>query len=74
MSADTSHVHLSPTPVSRVQWPSLTVALVIMVSEDGQVENRIIDTPAGLPVSALSEASNYLGARLRGFSFAGRSC
>jgi len=41
-------------------------ALVIMVSEDGQVENRIIDTPAGLPVSALSEASNYLGARLRG--------
>src|SRR3954469_10715568 len=41
-------------------------ALVIMVSEDGQVENRVIDTPAGLPVSALSEAGNYLGARLRG--------
>jgi heat-inducible transcriptional repressor len=41
-------------------------ALVIMVSEDGQVENRVIDTPVGLPVSALSEATNYLGARLRG--------
>jgi heat-inducible transcriptional repressor len=41
-------------------------ALVIMVSEDGQVENRIIDTPIGLPVSALAEASNYLNARLRG--------
>jgi heat-inducible transcriptional repressor len=41
-------------------------ALVIMVSEDGQVENRVIDTPIGLPVSALSEAGNYLGARLRG--------
>jgi len=41
-------------------------ALVIMVSEDGQVENRVIETPPGLPVSALSEASNYLGARLRG--------
>ena len=41
-------------------------ALVIMVSEDGQVENRVIDTPAGLPVSALIEAGNYLGARLRG--------
>ena len=41
-------------------------ALVIMVSEDGQVENRVIDTPAGLPVSALAEASNYLNARLRG--------
>ncbi len=41
-------------------------ALVIMVSEDGQVENRVIDTPAGLPVSALIEASNYLNARLAG--------
>jgi len=41
-------------------------ALVIMVSEDGQVENRVMDLPSGLPVSALSEASNYLNARLRG--------
>jgi heat-inducible transcriptional repressor len=41
-------------------------ALVVMVFEDGQVENRVIDTPPGLPVSALWEASNYLGARLRG--------
>jgi heat-inducible transcriptional repressor len=41
-------------------------ALVVMVSEDGQVENRLIDTPSGLPASALSEASNYLNARLRG--------
>ncbi len=35
-------------------------------AEDGQVENRLIETPLGLPVSALSEASNYLNARLRG--------
>jgi len=41
-------------------------ALVIMVSEDGQVENRVIDTPPGLPLSALIEASNYLNARLAG--------
>jgi heat-inducible transcriptional repressor len=41
-------------------------ALVVTVSEDGQVENRLIDTPAGLPASVLSEASNYLSARLRG--------
>ena len=41
-------------------------ALVVMVSEDGQVENRLIDTPVGLPASALAEASNYLNARLRG--------
>ncbi len=43
-------------------------ALVIMVSEDGQVENRVIDTPPGLPNSALVEASNYLNARLTGRS------
>jgi heat-inducible transcriptional repressor len=41
-------------------------ALVVMVGEDGQVENRLIDTPVGLPASALSEAANYLNARLRG--------
>jgi len=41
-------------------------ALVVMVFEDGQVENRMIQTPPGLPASALWEASNYLGARLRG--------
>jgi heat-inducible transcriptional repressor len=41
-------------------------ALVVIVGEDGQVENRLIDTPLGLPVSALSEASNYLNNRLRG--------
>jgi heat-inducible transcriptional repressor len=41
-------------------------ALVVMVGEDGQVENRLIETPVGLPASALSEASNYLNARLRG--------
>jgi heat-inducible transcriptional repressor len=41
-------------------------ALVVIVSEDGQVENRVIDIPPGLPPSALVEASNYLSARLRG--------
>jgi heat-inducible transcriptional repressor len=41
-------------------------ALVIMVSEDGQVENRVINTPPGLPGSALIEATNYLNARLAG--------
>ncbi len=43
-------------------------ALVVIVGEDGQVENRLIDAPLGLPVSAFSEASNYLSARLRGRS------
>jgi heat-inducible transcriptional repressor len=40
--------------------------LVIIVGEDGQVENRLIETPPGLPLSALTEASNYLNSRLRG--------
>ncbi|MEQ8178363.1 MAG: heat-inducible transcriptional repressor HrcA [Amphiplicatus sp.] len=41
-------------------------ALVVLVFEDGRVENRIIDTPEGLPTSALISAGNYLSARLRG--------
>jgi heat-inducible transcriptional repressor len=40
-------------------------ALVVLVSEDGSVENRILDLPPGLPASALVEASNYLSARIR---------
>jgi heat-inducible transcriptional repressor len=41
-------------------------ALVILVSEDGSVENRLLDLPPGLPPSALTEASNFLNARIRG--------
>jgi heat-inducible transcriptional repressor len=40
-------------------------ALVVLVSEDGQVENRIITVPAGLPASGLTEASNFLNAHVR---------
>ncbi len=40
--------------------------LVILVAEDGSVENRIIDAPLGLPSSALTEAGNFLSHRLRG--------
>ncbi|WP_245422294.1 heat-inducible transcriptional repressor HrcA [Alsobacter soli] len=40
-------------------------ALVVLVSEDGTVENRIVDLPPGLPATALVEASNYLSARIR---------
>jgi heat-inducible transcriptional repressor len=41
-------------------------ALAVLVAEDGAVENRIVDIPAGMPASSLVEASNYLNARLRG--------
>lgn len=45
-------------------------ALVVMVSEDGLVENRILELPVGLPPSALVEATNYLSARLVGRTLA----
>jgi heat-inducible transcriptional repressor len=45
-------------------------ALVILVSADGQVENRVLEVPPGLPPSALTEAANYLNARLQGRSLA----
>jgi heat-inducible transcriptional repressor len=41
-------------------------ALVVLVAEDGQVENRVVQLPIGLPTSALTEAGNFLNARIRG--------
>jgi heat-inducible transcriptional repressor len=43
-------------------------ALVVLVTADGRVENRVIEVPAGLPPSAMTQASNYLNARLAGRS------
>src|SRR5438876_9089881 len=45
-------------------------AMVILVADDGQVENRIISVPMGLPASALTEASNFLNAHVRGRTLA----
>ena len=39
-------------------------ALAVLVRTDGQVENRLIDLPAGLPSSALTKAANYMNAKL----------
>jgi heat-inducible transcriptional repressor len=41
-------------------------ALVVLVTEDGLVENRVIEVPLGLPPAALTSAGNYLNARLIG--------
>jgi heat-inducible transcriptional repressor len=41
-------------------------ALAVLVADDGSVENRVLPIPPGLPPSALTEASNYLNARIRG--------
>ena len=55
---DLRHIEFVPLGTGR--------ALVILVSAEGQVENRVIDTPPGTPPSALQQASNYLNARLSG--------
>lgn len=41
-------------------------ALVVLVTEDGAVENRVIDIPLGMPASTLVEATNFLSARMVG--------
>lgn len=43
-------------------------ALVVLVGDDQSIENRVIDLPAGLTMSALVEAGNYLNARMRGLT------
>ena len=45
-------------------------ALVVLVGEDGQIENRVLNIPVGLPTSALIEAANFLNARIRGRTLA----
>ncbi|WP_417317266.1 heat-inducible transcriptional repressor HrcA [Emcibacter sp.] len=45
-------------------------ALVVLVSEGDDVENRIIEVPHGLTPAALTQAGNYLNARMIGRTFA----
>ena len=45
-------------------------ALAVLVAEDGQVENRVLNVPAGLPTSALVEAGNFLNSSIRGKTLA----
>ena len=69
--ADCAGLVLAPkseTPLKHIEFVGLTDgrALVVMVSENGVVENRIIEVPVGIPNSALIEARNFLSARLLG--------
>jgi heat-inducible transcriptional repressor len=45
-------------------------ALAVLVGEDGDVENRIVTLPEGLPLSSLNEATNYINARIAGQTLA----
>jgi heat-inducible transcriptional repressor len=58
----------SDSPLKHIEFVNLGPgqALVVLVSENGMVENRLITTPLGLPPSALVEASNYLSKKLIG--------
>ena len=63
--AEKQQIRLKHTEFVRLD---ATRALAVLVSDDGRVENRVIDLPPGLPASALQEASNYLNAKLAGLS------
>ncbi|MBM3565087.1 MAG: heat-inducible transcriptional repressor HrcA [Alphaproteobacteria bacterium] len=62
----------SEAPLKHIEFVALSPgrALVVMITENGLVENRIIETPAGLPPSVLVQATNYLSARLVGRTIA----
>jgi heat-inducible transcriptional repressor len=45
-------------------------ALAVLVSQNGDVENRVIELPAGVTSSQLQEASNFLNAHIRGRTLA----
>jgi heat-inducible transcriptional repressor len=45
-------------------------ALVVLVGEDGSIENRVLQVPPGTPLTALQEASNYITSRLTGRTLA----
>ncbi len=59
-------------PLKHIEFVALGPgrALVVLVTASGNVENRIIDLPIGLPASSLVEASNYLAAHLVGRTLA----
>lgn len=56
------------SPLRHIEFVRLSPgrALVIIITENGVVENRIIETPTNLPASTLVEATNFLSARLVG--------
>lgn len=56
------------SPLKHIEFVGLSPgrAMVVMVTESGIVENRIIDTPPGIAPSTLVEATNYLSSRLVG--------
>jgi heat-inducible transcriptional repressor len=54
--------------IKHIEFVSLDAkrALLVLAGDDGSVENRVLTLPEGLPPQALTEATNYLNARIRG--------
>lgn len=59
-------------PLKHIEFIQLepTKALTVMVSQNGDVENRVVDLPVGVTASQLHEASNFLNAHIRGRTLA----
>ncbi|MEM9669989.1 MAG: heat-inducible transcriptional repressor HrcA [Pseudomonadota bacterium] len=59
-------------PVRHVEFVPLGTkeALCVLVTEDGDVENRLLTLPDGVPATSLIEAGNYLSARMKGSTLA----
>ena len=56
------------SPLRHIEFVSLNPgrALVVMVTAEGVVENRVIEVPPDVPASAFVEATNFLNTRLVG--------
>jgi heat-inducible transcriptional repressor len=59
-------------PIRHIEFVSLAAdrAIAVLVTEDGQVENRLFQPPPGLTPSAMREAANFLNATLQGRTLA----
>lgn len=62
----------SDRPLRHVEFVRLDQnrALAVLVDDRGDVENRLIEQPGGLPVGSLERASNFLNAKLSGKTLA----
>ena len=65
---------IAPTrdnPLKHIEFVQISPgrAIVVMVSEGDDVENRIINIPLGITPAALRQATNYINAKLSGRSF-----
>lgn len=59
-------------PLKHLEFVQLepTRALAVLVSQNGDVENRVVDLPAGTTASQLQEATNFLNAHIHGRTLA----